>query len=301
MKRALLFVLLASALALGQTSVIGNQVDNGPVLPATCAVGQVYFKTTGVIGLYFCLSANVWTPASVIPGTTINATNNVLPKRSNATTFVDSALSDDGTNVTSTMPILVPNGTAAAPTLRLASEASGFYRYTAGQLGVAIGGTFVFRVIQGIGMSSANSYYWCNNAACGSIDTSLNRVAAGIIGASKTAGTTSTGAYQAAQYLTDTNCSSAASPAVCGSAAAGSVVIAAAAGTVTVNTTAVTANSQIFVMEDASLGTKLSVTCNSTSGRVYEITNRTAATSFIISSTSNPVTNPACLSYLIVN
>src|SRR5207302_7263892 len=49
------------------------------------------------------------------------------------------------------------------------------------------------------------------------------------------------------------NCTSSASPAVCGSAAAGSVVIAAAATTVTVNTTAVTANSQIFLQPDDSL------------------------------------------------
>lgn len=35
--------------------------------------------------------------ATAAGGTTINATNNVLPKRSNATTFVDSRISDDGT------------------------------------------------------------------------------------------------------------------------------------------------------------------------------------------------------------
>lgn len=98
-----------------------------------------------------------------------------------------------------------------------------------------------------------------------------------------------------------TNCSSSAAPAVCAAAPAGSVSIAVAATTVTVNTTAVTANSQIFIMEDSSLGTKLGVTCNTSITRTYAVTARTAATSFVITTSVAPVTNPACLSYLIVN
>lgn len=97
-----------------------------------------------------------------------------------------------------------------------------------------------------------------------------------------------------------TNCSSAASPAVCGSSMSGSVVVAAAASTVVVNTSAVTANSQIIVTEDASLGTKLSVTCN-TNLFSSAVTARTAATSFTITLGSSPATNPACLSYTIIN
>ena len=100
---------------------------------------------------------------------------------------------------------------------------------------------------------------------------------------------------------TSLNCSSSASPAVCASAAAGSVALAAGGTTLTVNTTSVTANSQILITEDSSLGTKLSVTCNTTTGRAYTVTARTAATSFVITSTAAPVTNPACLSYLAVN
>jgi hypothetical protein len=99
---------------------------------------------------------------------------------------------------------------------------------------------------------------------------------------------------------TSTNCSSSASPAVCAAAAAGSVVVAAAATTVTVNTTAVTANSQIMVLYDSSLGTKLGVTCNATEPALYGVTARVAATSFTITS-SAPITNPACFSYLVIN
>ena len=101
-------------------------------------------------------------------------------------------------------------------------------------------------------------------------------------------------------YATTTNCSSSASPAVCSAAPAGSVVVAAGATTVVVNTTAVTANSQILLMFDSSLGTKLSVTCNVTEPALYGVTARTAATSFTVTATS-PITNPACFSYLIVN
>lgn len=100
------------------------------------------------------------------------------------------------------------------------------------------------------------------------------------------------------------NCSSSASPAVCGSSAAGSVVIAATASSVTVNTTAVTANSQILITPDDSLGTKLGVTCNSTLVTVlssFGITARTAGTSFTISTSSTPTANPACFSYSIIN
>lgn len=108
------------------------------------------------------------------------------------------------------------------------------------------------------------------------------------------------GSVTPATHGTTNNCSSAASPAVCSSASAGSIVVAAAATTVVVNTTAVTANSQIFLMYDSSLGTKLGVTCNATEPALFGVTARTAATSFTITATA-PITNPACFSYFIVN
>lgn len=107
--------------------------------------------------------------------------------------------------------------------------------------------------------------------------------------------------FSSATYATATNCSDSAGAAACGSAAAGSVVIDAATTSVVVNTTAVTANSQIFIQEDSSLSTRLSVTCNTTIARAYVVTARTAATSFTITTNAAPVTNPACLSYKIVN
>ncbi len=103
-------------------------------------------------------------------------------------------------------------------------------------------------------------------------------------------------------YYTPGNCSDGtATPADCLTAPNGSVIISAAATAVVVNTTAVTANSQIIIQEDSSLGTKLGVTCNTTIARTYAVTARTAGTSFTITTSAAPVTNPACLSYSIVN
>ncbi len=100
---------------------------------------------------------------------------------------------------------------------------------------------------------------------------------------------------------TTSNCNSTTSPASCGSANAGSVAIAAGDSTLTVNTTSVTASSQIFLTEDSSLGSRLGVTCNTTSGRNYSVTSRTAGTSFTIKSSGDIATNKACINYFIVN
>jgi hypothetical protein len=103
-----------------------------------------------------------------------------------------------------------------------------------------------------------------------------------------------------AQYGTLSDCRSNASPAVCGSAAAGSVVVGAGSGSVLVDTTAVTANSQIFVTFDSSLGATLGVTCNTTYSAPYVSARRTGE-SFTISVASRPRANPACFSYSVIN
>ena len=105
----------------------------------------------------------------------------------------------------------------------------------------------------------------------------------------------------ASLYATATNCADGAGAAACGSAAAGSFVIDAGTTSTVVSTTAVTADSEIFIQEDSSLGTRLSATCNTTIARQYVVTARTAGTSFTVTASAAPVTNPACLSYKIVN
>jgi hypothetical protein len=102
-------------------------------------------------------------------------------------------------------------------------------------------------------------------------------------------------------FGTLSNCSSVVSPAKCGSAPAGSFVLVAGSTTARVNTTAVTANSQILVIEDSSLGAKLGVSCNKTTGRTYMITDRAAGISFAITSNFAPTDRPACLSFQVLN
>jgi hypothetical protein len=109
-----------------------------------------------------------------------------------------------------------------------------------------------------------------------------------------------------ATISTSSNCSSSASPAVCGAAPAGSVALPtnAISSSVVVNTTAVTANSQIILTTDDTLGTKLGVTCNSTVATLVgglTISGRTPGTSFTIANNVAVVTNPLCVSYIIVN
>jgi len=111
---------------------------------------------------------------------------------------------------------------------------------------------------------------------------------------------TSDSAFVAPIYQTSTNCADSAGAAACGSAAAGSFVVDAGATTTVVSTTAVTADSEVFVQYDSSLGTRLGVTCNVTAA-IPSVTARVAATSFTITVPAAPVTNPACYSYHIVN
>lgn len=207
--------------------------------------------------------------------------------------------------------IILPAGTAAAPTVALPSPNSGygFGVQSAGNFYVSSAGVFTMffdRTVPKIQLYNVGLYCWDNSAtdASGSCDTGFSRDAAGIIDVGTGAQGNKGGTLQSGKYNTGTNCSSSAAPAVCGSAAAGSVVVAAAATTVTVNTTAVTANSQIFLAADDTLGTKLSVTCNSTLATLIgglAITARTAGTSFQITSGATPAVNPLCISYFIVN
>ena len=102
-------------------------------------------------------------------------------------------------------------------------------------------------------------------------------------------------------YSTTTNCADSAGDAACAAAPAGSVVIDAADTNTVVSTTAVTPDSQVVIQEDSSLGTRLSVTCNTTIARTYVVTARTAGVSFTVTASAAPVANPACLSYFLVN
>lgn len=97
------------------------------------------------------------------------------------------------------------------------------------------------------------------------------------------------------------DCISKTAPAVCGSASSGLVVVAAGATTVVVNTTAMRPGTHPVVQEDSSLGTLLTVTCNTTPATAPPvITARVNNTSFTITTTA-PTTNPRCFSFQIFN
>ena len=100
--------------------------------------------------------------------------------------------------------------------------------------------------------------------------------------------------------VTQYTCASSASPAACGNAPAGSFVIPAGSSSNVVDVALLSASSQIIVTEDSSLGTLLSVTCNTTYQQPM-VTARSAGVSFTVSVSSNFTTNPGCYSYWFVN
>lgn len=104
-------------------------------------------------------------------------------------------------------------------------------------------------------------------------------------------------------YKTTTNCADSAGAAACGAAPAGAFVVDAASTSTVVSTTAVTSTSRIFLQEDVSLGTELSVTCNTQALSVFNprVTARTAGTSFTVTIDAGPTTNPLCMAYHLVN
>src|SRR5581483_10791628 len=199
-------------------------------------------------------------------------------------------------------PILLPAGSASATALQLAAAGLGLYQAASGIGGLASGGN----IIGGwngsrITATSGTAFAWSsatNNLT--TADTCLDRSAAKVIRFDGNSGCSDgLGTAQVGLLTSTNNCSN--SGGTCGAAPAGAVTIAAAATTVTVPTTPVTANSDITITEDSSMGTRLSVTCNTTTGRTYSVTTKTAGTSFVITASAAPATNPACLSYHIWN
>ncbi len=107
--------------------------------------------------------------------------------------------------------------------------------------------------------------------------------------------------FTANLYKTGTNCQTGSSTPACGGASAGTVAMPAGGTTLTVATTAVTATSEIFVRVDTAKN--VGVTCNTGAAlsQTYWVDTITAGVSFRISTTPAPMTDPACLDFLIVN
>jgi hypothetical protein len=212
---------------------------------------------------------------------------------------------------TATNPLLlsnaltIPVGAESTPTINFSGDTnSGWYWVANHQQAWAENGTASMRLNSQseLSLSSSVSLGFTNgvDAVNNTYDIGFCRTGVNAVSTNTTAGTcTPGGSFQTAAYLTATNCAN--SGGTCGSAAAGHVSIAASATTVTVSTTAVTANSEIEITEDSTVGSLLSVTCNTTVARTYAVSTRTAGTSFVITASAAPVTNPACLGYTIKN
>jgi fibronectin-binding autotransporter adhesin len=228
----------------------------------------------------------------------LNAEAGTFPSSNNTAIGWTALLAENGSNGSNTA---IGSGalnslTTASSNVAVGSTAGN--NITTGNSNVFIGTTT---------RASANSD--TNEIAVGNAVTGAGSNTATIGNASVTdvhhGGAADAAAVHAKAYDTASNCSSSASPAVCGSATAGSVAVPTGTNaTLVVNTTSVTANSQIFVQSDDTLGTKLGITCNSTlASLIVEpvVSARTGGTSFTITISGTTTTNPVCLSYFIVN
>lgn len=111
------------------------------------------------------------------------------------------------------------------------------------------------------------------------------------------------GPATASTYSTSVNCANGASPAVCTSATSGAVAVPTGTNpTLQINTTNITANSRIFLQIDESL-TIAATTCNTTLSTLVQpvVTARSVGASFTIQIGAIIATNPACVSWWIVN
>lgn len=233
-------------------------------------------------------------------------TANRLTKFTASTTIGDSLFSDDGSNTTLTAGNLFMQIGSLIDTISGGALNFG----TTNATSITIGKTGITTTFPGpLTVNGPATFgnnitvpaaYSIDTSTAGTLNIGTSTTTAITIGKS---GVTATipGTISWGKASTTTSCNSSASPAVCSAASAGSVAMATGGSTLVVNTTAVTVNSQIFVTEDSSLGTRLGITCNTTTGRVYSINARTAGTSFTIKSSANPAANKACLSYWIIN
>src|SRR5438105_12246579 len=74
-------------------SQIAFRFLSGASLPATCRVGDVFYKTAATAGQYNCTAANTWTLAAGTAGAVVaNTTVGLVPYLSASNTYSDSQL-----------------------------------------------------------------------------------------------------------------------------------------------------------------------------------------------------------------
>jgi len=295
----LLVCLLSSAFGQFGSNTARRIFSGTAAPPATCNAGpvDVYVRTGGVsAGLYLCLTTNTWTgPLGSGTGTVTNTggaltANSVVLGAGGSDTKVVGGFTTDGTG------LLNLGSTGVGGSLKIFGSVSGSNTFSA-----AGNGTELDSTASVLSLPAGSTF----QAASGSVTLTAP------VNVTLQSGGTGNIILTGGHLTTNANCSavgSAASPSVaaCGAAFAGSFSCATnAVNTCTVNTTAVTANSEIFLSqrEDTTTGTRLGVTCNATPSTIVadeNITAVVAGTSFSFSLTQ-PVTNPNCYSYFLVN
>lgn len=92
----------------------------------------------------------------------------------------------NGSAAVFTSPVQLPDGSAAAPSLTFGSSGPGWYRISAGVIGLGASGTatpFVAIGNSGIFLSASNPIAWSATAdAFGSDDVGVSRLSAGVLG-----------------------------------------------------------------------------------------------------------------------
>lgn len=256
------------------------------------------------------------------PSITGSGSMHRLARFTATTTIEDSLFSDDGSNVTLTSGNLFMQVGSVLDSITNGILNFGTTNATTMTFGRS-GQNMIINSKVGIGTSTPSAMVHVNGDIFGNAlnllanGLGLDTFTAGILSIGSTTATSikigsgsatttvigplSVGTVTATAIKTSSVCNSSASPATCSSASSGSVAMATGGSTLVVNTTAISANSQILITEDSSLGSRLGITCNTTTGRVYSVSSRTAGTSFTIKSSANPATNKACLSYWIIN
>lgn len=302
-KLILIFIVFTAAKAQQPAS----HISAGPILPKKCSyfTGDIFVLANPVIttnnGLYICGASNTFSVGPLVvasgSGTPIGVAGGAL-----AGSYPNPILSNLTT--VGAIPYVSANGV-------LNQDQTAGYQFnwnpTTHCIGIGISCIYALDIYkpagQGGGAIRLNGADFGESTVFGSGGTGGYVQSNGVVAFLPN----NTQSYTLNQNGTGTwanACVSAASPAVCGTTPVGAAVIAAAATSVLVNDAAVTASSLIVITEDESLGTLLSVTCNTQSSLVVgtlKVSARVGGASFTVVTDVAPTTNPICFSYHIFN
>jgi hypothetical protein len=252
-----------------EAQVVRFENDGGITVPATVTGGDKGAGTINAGGLFVNGNAVNTSTSNVASVSNTDGTLTITP----TTGAVVGSLALGHANTWTgqqTFNVVTPTTISSSPNVGAVGGTSGTFTY--------------------LGSTSGSLTVGCFTATCGQF------------------GAPGTGtAVSFAHYIVNGNCASAASPAVCSAFNSGDSVIAAGSTSVVINTSGIDANSQVFLTptDATSVGTRLSVTCNSTLTTLLAVlgeTARTAGTSFTVSTGATTVaTNPLCFHWFLIN